>query len=444
MKKGPWSLAEDDILIDYVKTHGEGNWNAVQRHTSLFRCGKSCRLRWSNHLRPNLKKGAFSQEEELLIVGLHAKIGNRWARMASHLPGRTDNEIKNYWNTRIKRRQRACLPLYHPETNVEVLEWSQEYHTKNRVLVGGERSQQDFDSLDYVADLVHGASYSASESHGIGASYVGYDNLMPSISPSLKRLRESESLFYPPECISTVKEEYLPPEHFQHSHVMIPSSHTFTKDGTVPTSKPMFEALKMELPSFQYPEATFDQWKISSSPLPRSVLLDPVYGCSQSLPPPLMRRQESDCFDDCDTGLLDMLLLEANIRNNSTKNSLYKSSYASALDAAEFGSFHIKSEKLDDSYESFVCSEISMPTQYIADRNPLRQREKERKHVLDMTRPDVLLASSWLDHGLGFIEETGGSTSDAFAYNDTRSDYMHRSLGASSSGSWSQEDEMIL
>lgn len=85
LKKGPWSSAEDDILVDYVKKHGEGNWNAVQKHTGLFRCGKSCRLRWANHLRPNLKKGAFSKEEEQLIVELHAKMGNRWARMAAHV-----------------------------------------------------------------------------------------------------------------------------------------------------------------------------------------------------------------------------------------------------------------------------------------------------------------------------------------------------------------------
>ncbi|KAL3509768.1 hypothetical protein ACH5RR_029169 [Cinchona calisaya] len=117
MKKGPWTAAEDAILMEYVKKHGEGNWNAVQRNSGLMRCGKSCRLRWANHLRPNLKKGAFSAEEESLIVELHAKLGNKWARMASQLPGRTDNEIKNYWNTRLKRRQRAGLPIYPLDIN---------------------------------------------------------------------------------------------------------------------------------------------------------------------------------------------------------------------------------------------------------------------------------------------------------------------------------------
>lgn len=85
LKKGPWTSAEDAILVDYVKKHGEGNWNAVQRFSGLSRCGKSCRLRWANHLRPNLKKGAFSAEEERLIVELHAKMGNKWARMAAHV-----------------------------------------------------------------------------------------------------------------------------------------------------------------------------------------------------------------------------------------------------------------------------------------------------------------------------------------------------------------------
>jgi myb proto-oncogene protein len=83
LKKGPWTSAEDAILVEYVKNHGEGNWNAVQKNTGLARCGKSCRLRWANHLRPNLKKGAFSAEEEKLIIELHAKLGNKWARMAA-------------------------------------------------------------------------------------------------------------------------------------------------------------------------------------------------------------------------------------------------------------------------------------------------------------------------------------------------------------------------
>ncbi|KAF6173303.1 hypothetical protein GIB67_026998 [Kingdonia uniflora] len=111
--------------MEYVKEHGEGNWNSVQKKTRLSRCGKSCRLRWANHLRPDLKKGSFSLEEEHIILDLHAKYGNKWARMASQLPGRTDNEIKNYWNTRIKRRQRSNLPLYSLHKQAPKFQFSQ-------------------------------------------------------------------------------------------------------------------------------------------------------------------------------------------------------------------------------------------------------------------------------------------------------------------------------
>ncbi|KMZ64305.1 myb domain protein 68 [Zostera marina] len=83
MKKGPWTAAEDNMLIDYVKMNGEGNWNVVQKNTDLAQCRKSCRLRWVNHLHPNLKKGSFTPEKERIILKHHSKIGNKWARMTT-------------------------------------------------------------------------------------------------------------------------------------------------------------------------------------------------------------------------------------------------------------------------------------------------------------------------------------------------------------------------
>ncbi|OAY30085.1 transcription factor MYB46 [Manihot esculenta] len=104
LRKGLWSPEEDDKLMNYMLNNGQGCWSDVARNAGLQRCGKSCRLRWINYLRPDLKRGAFSPQEEELIIHLHSLLGNRWSQIAAGLPGRTDNEIKNFWNSTIKKR----------------------------------------------------------------------------------------------------------------------------------------------------------------------------------------------------------------------------------------------------------------------------------------------------------------------------------------------------
>ncbi|KAF9611503.1 hypothetical protein IFM89_032549 [Coptis chinensis] len=104
MKKGPWTPEEDKKLIDYIQKHGHGSWRTLPKNAGLQRCGKSCRLRWTNYLRPDIKRGRFSFEEEETIIQLHSVLGNKWSAIAARLPGRTDNEIKNYWNTHIRKR----------------------------------------------------------------------------------------------------------------------------------------------------------------------------------------------------------------------------------------------------------------------------------------------------------------------------------------------------
>ncbi|XP_009778774.1 MYB-like transcription factor EOBI [Nicotiana tabacum] len=106
LRKGPWTIEEDNLLIHHVTSHGEGRWNALAKSSGLKRTGKSCRLRWLNYLKPDVKRGNLSPQEQLLILELHSRWGNRWSKIAEHLPGRTDNEIKNYWRTRVQKQAR--------------------------------------------------------------------------------------------------------------------------------------------------------------------------------------------------------------------------------------------------------------------------------------------------------------------------------------------------
>ncbi|CAO2171287.1 unnamed protein product [Urochloa humidicola] len=105
VKRGPWSQEEDAILRSFVQRFGNaGNWIALPQKAGLKRCGKSCRLRWLNYLRPELRHGGFTDEENSLILSLYGEIGSKWSVIASRLPGLTDNDVKNYWNTKLKKR----------------------------------------------------------------------------------------------------------------------------------------------------------------------------------------------------------------------------------------------------------------------------------------------------------------------------------------------------
>ncbi|KAG2702032.1 hypothetical protein I3760_06G071400 [Carya illinoinensis] len=115
-KKGLWTEEEDRILLEYVRVHGRGKWNRISKTTGLKRCGKSCRLRWLNYLSPTVKRGGFSEEEEDLIIRLHNLLGNRWSLIAGRVPGRTDNQVKNHWNSHL------CKKLGLKDQNTKLLD----------------------------------------------------------------------------------------------------------------------------------------------------------------------------------------------------------------------------------------------------------------------------------------------------------------------------------
>ncbi|OIT37714.1 PREDICTED: protein ODORANT1-like [Nicotiana attenuata] len=139
VKKGPWSAEEDKKLINFILINGQCCWRSLPRLAGLLRCGKSCRLRWTNYLRPDLKRGLLSEYEEKMVIDLHSQLGNRWSKIASHLPGRTDNEIKNHWNTHIKKKLKkmGIDPVTHQPITVD--QPSIEQPTKNQPIIQQEK-----------------------------------------------------------------------------------------------------------------------------------------------------------------------------------------------------------------------------------------------------------------------------------------------------------------
>lgn len=131
VKKGPWTADEDKKLINFILTNGQCCWRAVPKLAGLRRCGKSCRLRWTNYLRPDLKRGLLTDAEEQLVIDLHARLGNRWSKIAARLPGRTDNEIKNHWNTHIKKKliKMGIDPVTHEPLLKEAIRETEENHS---------------------------------------------------------------------------------------------------------------------------------------------------------------------------------------------------------------------------------------------------------------------------------------------------------------------------
>lgn len=142
VKKGPWTPEEDIILVSYIQQNGPGNWRSVPTNTGLLRCSKSCRLRWTNYLRPGIKRGNFTEQEEKMIIHLQALLGNRWAAIASYLPQRTDNDIKNYWNTYLKKKLEKQL---HENSDQESYHHHNHHHRRHGTSKGCYSSSSSYD-----------------------------------------------------------------------------------------------------------------------------------------------------------------------------------------------------------------------------------------------------------------------------------------------------------
>ncbi|XP_074574793.1 myb-related protein Zm1-like [Curcuma longa] len=155
LNKGAWSSEEDTKLVAYINKHGHSNWRALPKQAGLLRCGKSCRLRWINYLRPDVKRGNFTKDEEETIIKLQRELGNKWSKIASCLSGRTDNEIKNHWNTHLKRR----ILSHHVEESIEAHRPSRSNgqdgsgESMEQKMEGGDRKEIDSTDLEWSSVL---------------------------------------------------------------------------------------------------------------------------------------------------------------------------------------------------------------------------------------------------------------------------------------------------
>ncbi|KAK6256355.1 hypothetical protein QUC31_018073 [Theobroma cacao] len=172
LKRGPWTIEEDHKLMNFILNNGIHCWRTVPKLAGLLRCGKSCRLRWINYLRPDLKRGAFTESEEDQIIQLHARLGNRWSKIASHFPGRTDNEIKNHWNTRIKKKLKllGLDPVTH-----KPIEKAEKTDGKNKMTSNSNSSNKQEASFESKSEDDHAITVSTSRDEKSEETQVIFD-----------------------------------------------------------------------------------------------------------------------------------------------------------------------------------------------------------------------------------------------------------------------------
>ncbi|GAB2277700.1 hypothetical protein Dimus_012403 [Dionaea muscipula] len=365
LRKGAWSALEDAILVDYVKKHGEGDWASVHRKTKLLRCGKSCRLRWVNHLRPNLKRGPFSSEEKSIIFELHAKLGNKWSQIAAHLPGRTDNEIKNFWNALIKNSRRTHLHF----NSVELC--TQEYYgnTKNDDVDGftGEEHQNLLQaSDDEITDIIvnsvmfherilsHGNALSNLPASGLDVdftSFIQYYSLI-STTNQWQSGHQQDHFFASRSGYSDSNQN----TNSISDEICLSQRASLTHDPS--SADTNLDVVKMELPSIQYPETSLT-FLDKACPTLEWLSLEDVFPYSPS------NGEIQSGTSKKNTGLLDDMIPDFNTSNTSVNISSTKSSVSSAYPPSsgiQISTFDAHDTTVESDWEDCLASPLDPST----------------------------------------------------------------------------------
>ncbi|KAJ6341132.1 hypothetical protein OIU78_009329 [Salix suchowensis] len=420
LKKGPWTSAEDAVLIEYVKKHGEGNWNAVQKHSGLFRCGKSCRLRWANHLRPNLKKGAFTQEEEQLIIQLHATMGNKWAQMAAHESqrclniDRIESEHKSQHDTLLSKNYGIPNIMFdNLKASQSILPYVPELRdiTASSMLMKGVSSSQ---YGSFMSPIMHRQKRLREETTLLSSFSGGMKNEFHLFDQfqDVNKAAQSFGLPFPFDPDSTTKN----PEFFGENQ----GSHTLA-NGNFSASKPTAEAVKLELPSLQYSETDLGGRGPSCSPSPLIESVDtfiqsPPTGTVESTVLPLIFVRKNG--KTMVTQFLLWVILQLPFFSDCTPISANESSLDESPSAEAFTEANVKSEPVDQIWTA--------------------DRENESSTWLDITFPDALLDSDWLEHdsacgkGQVIVNDAMGT----LLGDDLGNEYKQMAAGASVSHGW--------
>ncbi|KZV55203.1 hypothetical protein F511_12790 [Dorcoceras hygrometricum] len=296
LKRGPWTPEEDQKLIDYINKNGYGNWRTLPKNAGLFsccflcvsakissffyanniglhRCGKSCRLRWTNYLRPDIKRGRFSFEEEETIIQLHRLLGNKWSAIAARIPGRTDNEIKNYWNTHIRKRllRMGIDPVTH-SPRLDLLDLSTILRTSSN-LYDNSTPQMNFSRLLGLHPLINPQLIRLATSL-LSSQRQTHEFLIPTASPisySSQMQTPVQDLQNPNPCLDSTPSAAL----FDQNH-----SYQFTQNGD-------FEQIPHILSGFRPTQEIqeFNQWQHNNG-ISTNLTEDYVplmnYGCNVS------------------------------------------------------------------------------------------------------------------------------------------------------------------